>query len=269
METLRSKSPLPPFYKGEFSPEIYYFIASIKIPGLLINGIFKSTFMEENLIEIQQRVSVALKIAGRQPDGVTLIGASKTVLAARLRNFVQSGLHNLGENYIQEGISKQNELADLDICWHFIGALQSNKARQAVEHFDWIHSVDRVSLIKSLEKEAAHADKTIKVLLQVNVGDESSKAGCRADELEKLAVFCLEQPHLELRGLMCLPPFSENAEETRKYFSLLRELRDGFKSTFGLKQLELSMGMSHDFEIAIEEGATMIRVGTALFGKRS
>jgi len=224
--------------------------------------------MPENLIEIHSRIASAIKKSNRQNETVTLIGASKTVSAQRLRLFVQGGLKSLGENYIQEGISKQNELADLDICWHFIGALQSNKARQAVEHFDWIHSVDRASLIKALEKEAAHADKTIKVLLQVNVGDESSKAGCSADELEKLAAFCLEQPHLQLRGLMCLPPFHENAEATRKYFSLLRELRDGLKSTFGMDQLELSMGMSHDFEIAIEEGATMIRVGTALFGRR-
>jgi pyridoxal phosphate enzyme (YggS family) len=224
--------------------------------------------MPENLIEIQNRIASALNKSNRQNETITLIGASKTVSADRLRPFVENGLNNLGENYIQEGCAKQIELADLDVCWHFIGALQSNKARQAVEHFDWIHSVDRVSLIKALEKEAAHAGKMIKVLLQVNVGDESSKAGCHADELEKLAAFCVGQPHLELRGLMCLPPFSENAEETRKYFSLLRELRDDLKSTFGLKQLELSMGMSHDFEIAIEEGATMIRVGTALFGKR-
>jgi pyridoxal phosphate enzyme (YggS family) len=181
---------------------------------------------------------------------------------------VQNGLTNLGENYIQEGISKQIDLADLDICWHFIGALQSNKAKQAVAHFDWIHSVDRVSLIKALEKEAAAAGKIIKVLLQVNVGDESSKAGCRAADLEKLAVFCREQSHLQWRGLMCLPPFNENAEETRKYFSLLRQLRDHLKSTFKMENLELSMGMSHDFEIAIEEGATMVRVGTALFGRR-
>jgi pyridoxal phosphate enzyme (YggS family) len=224
--------------------------------------------MPENIIEIQNRIDAALQESNRQNETVTLIGASKTVSADRLRPFVQNGLKNLGENYIQEGCAKQMELADLAISWHFIGALQSNKARQAVEHFDWIHSVDRVSLIKALEKEAAHASKTLKVLLQVNVGDESSKAGCHADEMKKLSEFCLEQPHLQMRGLMCLPPFSENAEDTRKYFSLLRELRDGLKSTFGVNPLELSMGMSHDFEIAIEEGATMIRVGTALFGKR-
>jgi pyridoxal phosphate enzyme (YggS family) len=224
--------------------------------------------MPENLSEIQKRIDAALQKSNRQNATVTLIGASKTVSAERLRPFVQNGLKNLGENYIQEGCAKQIELADLDISWHFIGALQSNKARQAVAHFDWIHSVDRFSLIKALEKEAATADKIIKVLLQVNVGDETSKAGCRAEDLEKLAGYCLEQPHLQLRGLMCLPPFSENAEATRKYFYLLRELRDGLKSTFGMDQLELSMGMSHDFEIAIEEGATMIRVGTALFGRR-
>lgn len=224
--------------------------------------------MEESIIKIQSRIASALKKSARQNENVTLIGASKTVSAARLRPFVQNGLTNLGENYIQEGISKQIDLADLNICWHFIGALQSNKSREAIAHFDWIHSVDRVSLIKALEKEAALAGKTIKVLLQVNVGDESSKAGCRVDELEKLAAFCQEQSHLQLRGLMCLPPYNENAEATRKYFSLLRQLRDQLKSTFKLENLELSMGMSHDFETAIEEGATMIRVGTALFGKR-
>jgi len=224
--------------------------------------------MSANFIEIQQRIASALTKSNRQNETVTLIGASKTVSAERLRPFVQNGLYNLGENYMQEGIAKQSELKKEDICWHFIGALQSNKAKQAVAHFDWIHSVDRVSLIKALEREAALAEKTLKVLLQVNVGDESSKAGCRVDELEKLAAFCREQPHLELRGLMCLPPYCENAEDVRPYFLLLRDLRDGLKSTFTLDQLELSMGMSHDFEIAIECGATMIRVGTALFGKR-
>lgn len=224
--------------------------------------------MPENLIKIQNRITSALQKSNRQNETVTLIGASKTITAERLRPFVLSGLKNLGENYIQEGIAKQSELNDLDICWHFIGALQSNKAQQAVAHFDWIHSVDRVSLINALEKEAALADKTVKVLLQVNVGDESSKAGCRAEELEKLAEFCLKQSHLLLRGLMCLPPFCENAEDVRSYFLLLRDTRDGLKSTFELEQLELSMGMSHDFEIAIECGATMIRVGTALFGER-
>lgn len=225
--------------------------------------------MEENLVEIQQRIAAALKTAGRQPDGVTLIGASKTVSAERLRPFVQSGLNNLGENYIQEGCAKQAELAELDICWHLIGALQSNKARLAVTHFEWIHSVDRISLIQALEKETAAADKSIKVLLQVNVGDESSKAGCRMDELEQLATFCNGQPHLELRGLMCLPPYCENAQDVRPYFFLLRELSERLKSTLGIERLELSMGMSHDFEIAIEEGATMVRIGTALFGRRT
>lgn len=233
------------------------------------NDLDKMNFhMPENLIAIQNRIASALTKSNRQNETVTLIGASKTVSADRLRPFVQNGLKNLGENYIQEGCAKQMDLADLDISWHFIGALQSNKAREAVAHFDWIHSVDRVSLIKALEKEAALVDKTIKVLLQVNVGDESSKAGCRAEDLEKLAAFCLEQPHLQMRGLMCLPPFDENAENTRKYFSFLRELRDDLKSTFALENLELSMGMSHDFEVAIECGATMIRVGTALFGER-
>lgn len=225
--------------------------------------------MPENLPIIQDRITAALQKSNRPDETVTLIGASKTVSAERLRPFVQDGLIHLGENYIQEGIAKQSELQDLDITWHFIGALQSNKSREAVAHFDWIHSVDRVSLIKALEKEAALADKTVKVLLQVNVGDESSKSGCGAGELEKLAVYCLEQPHLQLRGLMCLPPFDENAENTRKYFLALRDLRDVLKSTFGLEQLELSMGMSHDYEIAIECGATMIRVGSALFGQRS
>lgn len=233
------------------------------------DGIFKSTSMEENLIEIQQRIAAALKSAGRRPDGVTLIGASKTVSAERLRPFVQNGLTNLGENYIQEGCAKQAELAEWDICWHLIGALQSNKAKLAVTHFEWIHSVDRGSLIEALEKAALETRKTAKVLLQVNVGDESGKAGCRVDELEKLAAFCNEQPHLELRGLMCLPPYCENAQEARRYFSLLRELGERLQHALGIARLELSMGMSHDFEIAVEEGATMVRIGTALFGRRT
>lgn len=223
---------------------------------------------QENLRIIEERIAVAAQKSGRNPADIMLVGASKTVPAEKLRPFIQSGLRNLGENYIQEGIAKQQELTDLPLTWHCIGSLQSNKSKLAVAHFEWIHGVDRSSLIKALEKAAAAENKSIKVLLQVNVGDESSKSGCRVEDFEKIAEQCLERPHLDLRGLMCLPPFSEDAESTRKYFSLLRDLGDKLRNIAGLEKVELSMGMSHDFEVAIEEGATMVRVGTALFGKR-
>lgn len=198
---------------------------------------------------------------------VTLIGAAKTVSAEKLALFLEAGLENVGENYVQEGIGKITPLREkfLQTQWHLIGSLQSNKAREAVAHFDWIHGVDRLSLIKALNKAAREQSKIQNVLLQVNLGNEDTKSGCTPQDVSTLAAQIGECENLKLCGLMCLPPFHENPENAREHFRHLRRLRD---EVLGDETLQLSMGMSHDFQIAIQEGATMVRIGTALFGAR-
>lgn len=220
------------------------------------------------LEQLQARVESACESAGRAASGVLLIGAAKTVPAAKLALFLEAGLKNCGENYVQEGVAKKEELRARfpATCWHLIGHLQSNKAREAVSHFDWIHSVDRVSLVRALDKAAREQAKVQRVLLQVNLGAEDTKSGCAPQDVSTLAAHIASQPNLQLCGLMCLPPFHSDAEKTRSSFRELRRLRD---EVLGDQTLQLSMGMSHDFEIAVQEGATMIRLGTSLFGART
>lgn len=223
----------------------------------------------DSLLSIQNRILAACRRSGRETSEITLIGASKTVPAATLREFFEAGLADFGENYIREGLQKIRdfEAAKLHPHWHFIGSLQSNKAREAVRHFEFIHSVDRPSLAKELDKEARAINKTQRVLLQINLAGEGSKAGCSPDEAGNLLNLCTQLTNLRVEGLMSLPPFHEAPEKMRPYHRQLRELRDSLAS--GLQPLaSLSMGMSNDFEVAIEEGATMVRVGTALFGAR-
>ncbi len=219
----------------------------------------------QSLQTIQNRINAACARVGRDPQSVQLIGASKTVEAARLEPYFAAGLHNFGENYVQEGIAKVEWFGerDLNAHWHFIGALQSNKAREAVAHFELIHSLDRMSLAKELNKEAGKIGKVQRVLIQVNVGDEQSKGGVDIKNLEELYQKTLALENLRVEGLMSLPPYEEDAEKMRPYHRKLREL----SVELGIGP-QLSMGMSRDFEVAIEEGATKIRIGTALFGAR-
>jgi pyridoxal phosphate enzyme (YggS family) len=231
----------------------------------------KPSEIRARLQTLQNRIQAACQKAGRAATGVLLIGAAKTVSFEKLALFLEAGLENVGENYVQEGVSKIHELKRAGVLprceasFHLIGGLQSNKAREAVAHFDWIHSVDRVSLIKALDKAARDHEKTQKVLLQVNLGNEDSKSGCALQDVSTLATQIGERENLQLCGLMCLPPFQDEPENTRPHFRELRRLRD---EVLGDETLQLSMGMSHDFEIAVQEGATMIRIGTALFGAR-
>jgi pyridoxal phosphate enzyme (YggS family) len=220
------------------------------------------------LERIHARIAAACARAGRDADEVLLIGAGKTVPAEKVGKFLQAGLQAVGENYVQEGIAKIEVLRPQfpNATFHFIGALQSNKACEAVEYFDAIHSVDRPSLVAALDKAARAIGKAQNVLLQVNLGGELSKAGCAPDDVSALAAQIAQRENLKLCGLMCLPPFHEDPAAMRPYFRVLRELRDALPGE--ASALHLSMGMSNDFEIAIEEGATMIRVGTALFGSR-
>ena len=229
-----------------------------------------------NLQQLQKRIAQACARSERAAQSVILLGAAKTVEAARLETFIAAGLSDVGENYVQEGIAKkaalQSAMQMLAVRWHFIGALQSKKAKIAVREFDFIHSVDRSSLAQALDKAAGEAGKVQDVLLQINIGAEASKAGCAPDELMELAAFCARLENVQVRGLMCLPPYNEEAEASRRYFRQMRELRDELQTqnwTGAEKCVELSMGMSGNFEVAIEEGATIIRLGTVLFGHRA
>lgn len=238
--------------------------------------------MGKSLHNLRARIETACRRANRDPDEVTLIGASKMVSAARLEPFLRAGLSDVGENYVQEGVAKIGAVARLQeamletaqtgtqvaVRWHLIGALQSNKARVAVSAFDLIHSVDRAPLAVAIDKAARAAGKVQEVLVQVHTGGEAARSGCAPHELPALLEACAALPHIAVHGLMCLPPFSENAEASRPHFRQLRNLAQQMAQRMGQQDWHLSMGMSNDFEVAIEEGATMIRIGTALFGTR-
>ena len=223
--------------------------------------------MNENqmLEEIQSRIADAARRAGRDASKITLVAASKTVEAARLQLFIESGLEDCGENYVQEGVRKIEELRGETVQprWHFIGALQSNKARVAVQNFQLIHSLDRLSLAREIHRAAQLENKIQDALLQINVSGETSKGGCAPDELGRLIEQCAEFSNIRIAGLMALPTYGADAEAVRPSFAMLRNLRDKW-----IPGGALSMGMSGDFEAAIEEGATHVRVGSALFGER-
>jgi len=215
-----------------------------------------------NLEGVHERVARACERAGRNPDDVLLIAVSKTVEIERIRLAVAAGVKALGENRVQEAKEKIAALGR-PVPWHLIGSLQTNKARDAVQLFDWIHSVDREELARELDRRAQQSKRAVKVLVQVNVGEEPQKGGVEPSELKSLLDAMAGLRNLDVRGLMCIPPVAETAEASRPWFKRLRELRDAA----GLEHC--SMGMSGDFEVAIEEGATMVRVGTAIFGPRA
>ena len=224
----------------------------------------------ENVKRVQERIRRACDGSGRAPGDVRLIAVSKTKPAEAVRQAYAAGLREFGENRVQEAAGKRKELEDLDITWHLIGHLQSNKARQACELFGWIQSVDSLAIAQRIDRFATGFGHRLPVLIEVHLGDEASKFGVEESELARLAEQVGALESLELRGLMVLPPFFDDPQDVRPYFSQLRELaaRIGARKLPGVQMRELSMGMSHDFEIAIEEGATIVRVGTALFGSR-
>ena len=214
-----------------------------------------------NLDRIRARIAAAAQRAGRDADTVLLLGVTKTVPPEDVDTAVAAGLITFGENKIQEAKAKVPVVSGR-ARWHFIGHLQSNKAREAVALFDLIQSVDSVKLAGELDKWAAQAGKTQPVLLEVNIAGEASKHGFRPEDLLASLAEIQRCTHLEVRGLMTIPPVVDEPEKARPFFRRLRQLRD----QLGLP--ELSMGMSHDFEIAIEEGATIVRIGAAIFGER-
>lgn len=219
------------------------------------------TEVRENCRRILARIQEAAVTSGRDPQSIRLIAVTKTVPPSKIREAVESGVSHIGENRLQEALPKREALRDLPAAWHFIGHLQTNKAKKVVENFDCVQSVDRFELAEKLNQYAP-ADRPLPVLIEVKLHEEPNKSGIAADELAGFVDRFRELERLELRGLMAIPPFFENPEDCRPYFRRLRELGE----KFGLP--ELSMGMSNDFKVAIEEGATMVRVGSALFGAR-
>lgn len=215
----------------------------------------------------------AARRAGRSAEEITLMAVTKTVDPASIRQAYESGVRLFGENRVQEFQRKAELLHDVQPAeWHLIGHLQTNKAALAAELFAAIDSVDSLRLMEKLNQAAAHRDKKIPILLEINIGSEESKGGFSPDsaELEKLLQSARDFEYLKIRGLMTIPPFTEACEASRPHFRKLRELRDKIatRHLLGLKMDTLSMGMSHDFEVAIEEGSTCVRIGTAIFGER-
>ena len=200
----------------------------------------------------------------RDPATVGLLAVSKTQPAAAIREAAAAGIRDFGENYLQEALDKQAELDDLPLTWHFIGPIQSNKTKAIAEHFGWVHSVDRLKIAQRLSDQRPAALPPLNICLQVNVSGEASKSGCAPQEVQQLARAITALPRLRLRGLMCIPAPSEDPAEQRAAFARLRQLRD----ELALDLDTLSMGMSQDLEAAIAEGATWVRIGTALFGAR-
>jgi pyridoxal phosphate enzyme (YggS family) len=226
--------------------------------------------IRDNLLRVQERIDAAARKVGRRTDEITLIGVSKTHPAEAIRAAYEAGLRHFGENRVQEWEGKRVELGALQADWHLVGHLQSNKAARAAGLFHSVDSVDDVALAQRLDRardEQANRPK-LRILIEARVEEEESKSGVKPEETAALAGKLAELAHLELAGLMCIPPFLEEPAKVRPYFRRLRELRDSLARQIGRDLPVLSMGMSHDFEVAIEEGATEVRVGTAIFGSR-
>jgi pyridoxal phosphate enzyme (YggS family) len=218
----------------------------------------------ENIAKVGERIREAAQASGRDLDGIGLLAVSKTKPAAAVREAFAAGLRDFGENYLQEALDKQAELSELPLIWHFIGPIQSNKTKPIAEHFAWVHSVDRLKIAQRLSEQRPTGLPPLNICLQVNVSAEASKSGCAPAELAALAQAVSQLPNLRLRGLMAIPEPTDDVAAQRAAFARLRELRDGLQ----LPLDTLSMGMSHDLDAAIAEGATWVRIGTALFGAR-
>ena len=230
------------------------------------------TALAERLALVRGRIAAATERSGRQSEEVTLIAISKTHPASVVSSLVELGATDLGENRVQEAEGKITEVGRDRARWHLVGHLQANKARRAVNLFDVIHSLDSIDLAQRLDRLCTEEGRDkLSVLIQVDLGHEETKSGIDETELEQLVESLRPLERLQLIGLMTLPPFFDNPEDGRPFFRKLRELRDRLaaRGAFGDGKGELSMGMTNDFEVAIEEGATMVRIGTAIFGERA
>lgn len=222
----------------------------------------------ENLDRVRERVASAAARAGREASDITIVAVSKTVPVASIRSGFEAGLRHFGENRVQEWGSKEPQLYDLAATWHLVGHLQSNKARRAAHLFSRVDSVDSVALAQKLDAAVAEEQRKLPVLIEVHLSEEAAKSGVAESELPALGKAISGMSSLELLGLMTVPPYFDDPEQARPYFKKLREWRDDLSRAIGKSLPILSMGMSHDFELAIEEGATEIRIGTAIFGER-
>jgi len=226
------------------------------------------TTISERMQAIRERIAEAARNAGRDPESLTLLAVSKAHPASALRAAFEAGQRVFGESYLQEALDKMAELAGLPIEWHFIGPIQSNKTRSIAGHFSWVHGVDRLKIAQRLADARPDNMPPLNVCLQVNVSGEASKNGCAPEDLPTLAHAVAALPRLSLRGLMTIPEPTSDIAMQRRQFRMLFELYDALKRE-GLGMDTLSMGMSHDYPAAIAEGATIVRIGTAIFGKRN
>lgn len=218
----------------------------------------------DNILHVSSRIQAATKAAGRDENSVQLLAVSKTKPAQALREAYAAGMRDFGENYLQEALGKQLELAELPLIWHFIGPIQSNKTRSIAEHFAWVHSVDRLKIAQRLSEQRPADLPPLNICIQVNVSGEASKSGCTPQDLPALAQAISALPRLKLRGLMAIPEPTEDRAEQDAAFAAVQTLQ----ASLDLPLDTLSMGMSHDLESAIAQGATWVRIGTALFGAR-
>jgi len=224
----------------------------------------------QRLHEVKTRIEKAAQRCGRDPATIRLVAVSKTVPADTVRAAITAGVSVFGESYVQEARTKFNALAIYPVSWHFVGHLQSNKAKYAIRLFDLIHSVDTLKLARELDKQAKKIARIQDILIQVNTSDTTSKSGVSVKDALDLVTDIRPLKHLSIKGLMTMPPFFNDPEKVRPYFSALRRLRDTISQSLpDLDMDELSMGMTGDFEVAIEEGATLLRIGTAIFGERT
>lgn len=225
--------------------------------------------IQANLQDIRDRMAAACKRAGRNPDTVRLVAVSKTKPAAMIDQAAAAGQTLFGENYVQEFVAKTEEVT-APVTWHFIGSLQTNKVKYLAGKVAMIHSVDRLSLAKEIDRQWSKLDRPVDILIQVNLGEEETKSGTDEAALQDLVRQVAVLPYVRIRGLMALPPYLDDPEQVRPFFRRLRQLADGIAALKlpGVEMQELSMGMSHDFEAAIEEGASLVRVGSAIFGSR-
>ncbi len=227
--------------------------------------------IETNLAEIKQRIETACKNCGRNPNEITLVAVSKMHPVEAITTAREAGQLHFGENKVQELVPKMDAFEnDPEIVWHMIGTLQTNKIKYLAKSVHWIHSVPKLKSLKEIQKRAASEDRVINVLIQVNISDEDQKSGCEPDDLPGLIQRAEEMPNLVIRGLMGMASFTDNMDQVRSEFRLLRTLFDQEKAKdYKNAKLEhLSMGMTNDLEVAIEEGSTMLRIGTAIFGER-
>ena len=261
-------------YGGSWGGRVRIFGAKKQRKGFgLLNGVremVSDSDIRGNLARVGEKIAGAALRAGRKPEEILLVGVSKTQPAEAIREAYQTGLRHFGENRVQEWEGKLPLLGDLQATWHLIGHLQSNKAARAARVFHCIDSLDDWSLAQRVDRAQAEKkpEQRLRVLIEVHLGGEESKSGVAQADLPGLAERVLQCEHLHFAGLMCIPPFQENAEEARPYFATLRGLKEQLERRCGVRLPVLSMGMSHDFEAAIREGSTEVRVGTAIFGSR-